>query len=473
MNLLAIDQGTSSTKALVVGEEGEILARASRPVHPRSIGADGVEQDPMELLDTVIAAGQQALQDAGVEVQAVGLANQGETVLAFDPVTGAPHTPAIGWQDRRSGEVTARLADRRERLIEVCGLPLDPYFAAPKMAWVREHLTRDGVVATTDAWLLHRLGVGYLTDTATASRTMLLDLDRVEWSPANAEAFGLDAAELPKLVGCAEPVGQTSAFGPRLPVTGLAVDQQAALFGQGCLRAGQGKCTYGTGAFLLATTGELARRSGAGLSASVAWTLAGTTTYCLDGQVYTVGAAIDWLHQLGLIGDADDLDRLGGSVPDSGGVVFVPSLAGLGAPYWQPDAKGACTGLTLGTTAAHLVRSVVDGVAAQVAVLVAAMAEDLGRPLESLRVDGGLTRSRLLLQTQADLVQVPVHVPPTADLTALGVAALARLGAGGAASAAEAIGEVRQGAVYEPRISSDEAGERVSRWQRVLEATLP
>lgn len=325
VNILAIDQGTSSTKALVVAQDGEVLARASRPVHPRSVGADGVEQDPLELLDSVIAAGQQALHQAGAEVHALGLANQGETVLAFDPVSGEPHTPAIGWQDRRAVEVTARLADRRERLSEVCGLPLDPYFAAPKMTWVREHLTADGFLATTDAWLLHRLGVGYISDTATASRTMLLDLDRMQWSPENAAAFGLDPTALPRLVGCAEPVGETSAFGPPLPVTGLAVDQQAALFGQGCLRAGQGKCTYGTGAFLLATTGEVPRRSGAGLSASVAWTLSGSTTYCLDGQVYTVGAAIDWLRQLGLLTGADDLDRLGGSVPDSGGVVFFPA----------------------------------------------------------------------------------------------------------------------------------------------------
>jgi glycerol kinase len=271
---------------------------------------------------------------------------------------------------------------------------------------------------------------------------------------------------------CAGVVGETTAFGRPLPVAGIAVDQQAALLAQRCLAAGDAKCTYGTGAFLLVTTGPAAARSGSGLSASVAWRLDGATTYCLDGQVYTAGSAVRWLADLGVLGAPSELDAVGGTVPDSGGVIFVPALAGLGAPYWAPGARGLLSGLTLGTGRGHLARAVAEGIAASVAVLVAAACADLGRPLASLRVDGGLTRSRLLTQAQADLLQLPVILSPSVDATALGVAALARLGTGEATGFGEALGPAEAEETVEPAITADEAAERMMAFRSALEVIL-
>ena len=476
MNVLAIDQGTSATKALLVGPDGEVLGRGEVPVATRSAGADGVEADPEEMFGSVVAAGAQALAAAGAPAHAVALANQGETVLAWDRATGTPLSPAIVWQDRRAAVVCERLADRASELSAITGLPLDPYFAAPKMTWLRENLTAGGVVTTTDTWLLGRLGADYVTDAATASRTMLLDLAAVGWSEAACRVFGLEAASLPAVADCAGFVGETSAFGQPLPIAGIAVDQQAALFAQRCLAAGDAKCTYGTGAFLLVTVGPRAARSSAGLSASVAWRLGGVdprTTYCLDGQVFTAGSAVRWLADLGVLAAPDSLDEVGGTVPDSGGVIFVPALAGLGAPYWEPGARGVFTGLRLGTERGHLARAVAEGIAASVAVLVSAACADLGRPLASLRVDGGLTRSRLLVQAQADLLQVPVRLCRTADATALGVAALARLGTGDAASAGEAVGPSGAETFVEPDITADDSAERMAAFRSALQLTLP
>ena len=470
MNVLAIDQGTSATKALLLCPERGLLGQGSAPVHPRPTADGGVEQDPLELLDSVLAAGRQALDAAGEPAGALGFANQGETVLTWSRETGRPSSPAISWQDRRAAAVCDRLAatGEAEKLTAVTGLPVDPYFAAPKMTWLRERGFTDGVVTTTDSWLLHRLTGAFVTDAATASRTLLLDLDAADWSDPACSAFRLDLAHLPDVVDCAGPIGETTAFGDPLPVTGLAVDQQAALFAQACFAAGEAKCTYGTGAFLLATVGTAPVRSTAGLSASVAWRLGEGTTYCLDGQAYTAGAAVRWLGELGLIDAAEDLDRLGGAVPDTGGAVFVPGLAGLGAPQWRPLARGSFTGLSLGTGREHLVRAVVEGLAAQVAVLANAVAADLGRPLSCLRVDGGLTRSRLLMQLQADLLQVPVERHASADATALGVAALARLGTGEAASVEKAVGPVVPVERVEPRIGADEAAERLARFEAAV-----
>jgi glycerol kinase len=477
VNVLAIDQGTSATKALLVGPGGEVIGRAEVPVRTRSVAGGGVEADPEELFGSVVAAGAAALGAAGgAPARAVALANQGETVLAWDRATGTPLTQAIVWQDRRAAVVCERLADRAAELSAITGLPLDPYFAAPKMTWLRENLTRGGVVTTTDTWLLGRLGGQYVTDAATASRTMLLDLDAVTWSETACKAFGLEAAELPAVADCAGFAGETPAFGPPLPITGISVDQQAALFAQRCLTAGDAKCTYGTGAFLLVTTGPVAARSGSGLSASVAWRLGGTdpeTTYCLDGQVYTAGSAVRWLTDIGVLGAPAELDAVGETVPDAGGVVFVPALAGLGAPYWQPGARGVLTGLQLGTERGHLARAMAEGIAASVAVLVTAACADLGRPLTSLRVDGGLTRSRLLLQAQADLLQVPVLVGGSADATALGVAALARIGSGDAASPTEALGPAEAETIVEPAITADDCAERMAAFRSALQLTLP
>ena len=472
MRILAIDQGTSATKAVLVGPGRDVLGRAEVPVRVRAVGGDGVEADPEELYASVVAAGSRALAAARTGADAVALANQGETVLAWDQRTGRPLTPAVVWQDRRSAGVCRRLAGSAERLTQITGLPLDPYFAAPKMTWLRQTLDPGGVITTTDTWLLARLGAGYVTDAATASRTLLLDLNTTEWSAEACAVFGVDPGALPRVADCAGIVGETTAFGSAMPVAGLAVDQQAALLAERCFDAGQAKCTYGTGAFLLATAGARAVRSRGGLSCSVAWRLAGTPSYCLDGQVYTAGAALRWLGDVGLLADAAELDAVGGSVADSGGALFVPALAGLGAPQWQPDARGAFLGLGLGTTRAHLIRAVIDGLAASVALLAATIAADLGRPLTALRVDGGLTRSLVLLQAQADLLQLPVEVYQAPDATALGVAALARLGTGEAASLAEAVGPVGVQTVIEPRIGATEAAERLAAFNAGLRAVL-
>jgi glycerol kinase len=472
VNVLALDQGTSATKALLVAPGGEVLGRGEVPVRTRSVGVDGVETDPEDLYESVLAAGAKALAAAGAPAHAVALANQGETVLAWDRATGTPLSPAIVWQDRRSASVCSRLADRGAELSAISGLPLDPYFAAPKMTWLRENLCADGVVTTTDTWLLARLGGEYVTDAATASRTMLLDLDAVTWSETACAAFGLSVDALPAVADCAGFAGETAAFGRPLPITGIAVDQQAALLAERCLAAGDAKCTYGTGAFLLVTTGSSAVRSRAGLSASVAWRLGGSATYCLDGQVYTAGSAVRWLAGIGVLGGPASLDAVGETVPDAGGVLFVPALAGLGAPHWAPGARGVLSGLHLGTSRGHLARAVAEGIAASVALLVSAAVADLGRPLTFLRADGGLTRSRLLVQAQADLLQVPVLVYRSADATALGVAALARLGAGDVHSAAEAVGPAEVESRVEPAITADEAAERIVAFRSALPLAL-
>ncbi|MFG3496598.1 FGGY family carbohydrate kinase [Streptomyces sp. NPDC047928] len=470
--VLAVDQGTSGTKALVVCPERGVIGSGAAPVRPRHLPGGRVEADPRELFDSVVLAGRRALADAGEPAVAVGLANQGETVLAWDPATGEPLTDAIVWQDRRAEEVCSGLTPHADALRDATGLPLDPYFAAPKMAWIRRRLTDDGVVTTSDVWLIHRLTGAFVTDAATAGRTQLLDLDTVAWSPAALDIYGLSGERLPRIVDAAGEFGTTTAFGGELPLTGLLVDQQAALLAQGATEPGAAKCTYGTGAFLLAQTGPRPRRGGSGLVSCVAWRLGGRTSYCLDGQVYTAASAVRWLGDLGVISGAADLDPVGSSVPDAGGVTFVPALAGLAAPWWRGDARGSLTGLGLGTSAGHLVRALCEGIAAQVTELAAAAAAELGAPLTSLRVDGGLTRSALLMQTQADLLQRPVEVSALPDVTALGVAALARMGLDPALEPHAAVPEWKPAAVYEPRVPADVAAERLDRFRTAV-AALP
>jgi glycerol kinase len=467
MNVLAIDQGTSSTKALVVDGGGEVLGDGSAPVNPRPGPGGAVEQDPHELLQSIVQAGRAAIAAAGAPVEAVGLANQGETVLRWNRETGQPFGPALSWQDRRAVSVTRELADHEDRLTALTGLPLDPYFAAPKMTWLRRQQGEEGVVTTVDAWLNQQLTGAFVTDAATASRTLLLDLEGASWSAEACALFGLDPAAQPEIVDCDAPIGETTAFGHALPVTGLAVDQQAALFAESCFEPGEAKCTYGTGAFILATAGERVVRSRSRLAACVAWRLGGRTTYCLDGQVYSAGSAVSWLQELDLISEPADLDRLDG---DTGGVLFIPSLAGLGAPFWAPEARGGWLGLSLATGREHLVRALVWGIAAQVAALARAMGDDVGRPLERLRVDGGLTRSAALMQAQADLLRAPVELYPSPDATALGVGALARLGSGAASTPEQAVGPWSSAAVFEPRMGAAEAEERLAAWSAAARA---
>jgi glycerol kinase len=461
-NVLAIDQGTSSTKALVVSDGREVLGEGNAPVHPQAGAYGAVEQDPEELFQSIVDAGRAALQAAGASVAVVGLANQGETVLRWDRESGRPLGSALSWQDRRAVSVTRELEPQADRLTEMTGLPLDPYFAAPKMTWLRREQGDEGVVTTVDAWLNQRLAGAFVTDAATASRTMLLDLQSAAWSEEACSLFGLDPADQPEIVDCDAAVGETEVFGEPLPVTGLAVDQQAALFAESCFEPGEAKCTYGTGAFILATAGEQVVHSQARLAACVAWRLGGATTYCLDGQVYSAGSAVSWLEQLELVSGAAQLDEIGAAETEA---LFVPSLTGLGAPFWAPEARGGWLGLSLATSRDDLVRAVIWGIAAQVTSLAKAMGGDIGRPLERLRVDGGLTRSAALMQAQADLLRAPVELYPSADATALGVGALARLGSGAAETPGEAVGDWESVAVFEPQLAASAAEEYLSRWE--------
>jgi glycerol kinase len=468
--VLAIDQGTSSTKAIVVDGTGRGVAVAEEPLRPDYLGCGGVEQDPEALLHSVLESGRRAVAAAGLPIDVVALANQGETVLAWDPATGRPLTKAIVWQDRRAEEICAPLSAHRDLVAERTGLVLDPYFSAPKLAWVRRHLTTAGVATTVDSWLIHRLTGEFVTDVSTASRSLILNLDSTRWDPELIELFGLGGERLPRLVACDEVVGTTTAFGGEIPVAGLIVDQQAALLAEGCLEPGDAKCTFGTGAFLLANTGGTAVRSTAGLTTSVAWRARGETAYCLDGQIYTAASAVRWLQELGLLDSAADLDRV--AAQDAAGVLCVPALAGLAAPWWRPDATATFTGMTLSTRREHLVLALLQGIAAQVAEVCDLVEADLGQPVTRLRVDGGLTQSRTLLDAQADLLQRPIHVYPSPHATPLGAAALARMAVEPNLTLREAVPRWTPDLIVEPRWTAERAKDHRDRWRAAALAGL-
>jgi glycerol kinase len=465
--VLTIDQGTSGTKAVVVDAAGRLLGLAEHPVRPHYLPGGGVEQDPHELLASVVSAGRTAVSEAGVPVDVVTIANQGETVMAWDPDSGRPLSPMVVWQDRRAEGICAELTEHRATFADRTGLVLDPYFSAPKMAWLRRNVTREGVVTTSDSWLLHQLTGEFVTDASTASRSLVTDLDGATWDPELLDLFGLGDERLPRIASCDEVVGTTTAFGGNVPVGGLVVDQQAALVGEGCLKPGEAKCTFGTGAFLLANTGSTATRSGAGLAASVAWQARGETTYCIDGQVYTAASAVRWMEQLGYITTAADMDQV--AAADADGVLAVPALAGLGAPWWRPDAKATVTGMTLSTTNGHLVVAILQGIAAQVAELGTSVERDLGQPLTRLRVDGGLTQCKTLMQSVADLMQIEIEIYPNAHATPLGAAALARMALDPGLAMADAVVDWQPTLVYTPRWSAERAADFRGRWNAAAE----
>jgi glycerol kinase len=471
--ILAIDQGTSGTKAVVVDADGVELAVVEEPVRPVYRPGGEVEVDPAALLASVLTAGHRALAAAGQPVAAVALANQGETVLAWDPDTGRALSPGIVWQDRRAETLVAELVAGPGAggwVEQRTGLVLDPYFTAPKLAWLRRNLGAAGVVTTTDSWLIHQLSGEFVTDAATVSRSLLTDLDSVTWDEDLLALFGLGSERLPLIVACDEIIGTTTAFGAPIPVGGLIVDQQAALLAESCLTPGTAKCTFGTGAFLLANTGRTAVRSSAGLTSSVAWRARGETAYCLDGQVYTAGSAIRWLTDLGLIAGPEEIDaRAAGS---AGGALCVPALAGLAAPWWRSDATAVFSGMTLSTGPGELILAVLQGIAAQVAELADLVSTDLDGPLQTLRVDGGLTRCRTLIQATADLLQIPVEVYPSAHATALGAAALGRLAITPGLTLASAVPPRPATESYRPQWSADQAGEFRERWRAAVPATL-
>jgi glycerol kinase len=468
--ILAIDQGTSGTKAIVVDPVDGVLSVAEVPVHPTYLPGGGVEQDPAELLASVLSAGRRAVAEAGRPIAAVSLANQGETVLAWDPASGRPLSPAIVWQDRRAEGLVTELAAATDWVAARTGLVLDPYFSAPKMAWLRRNVTTQGVVTTTDSWLIHQLCGELVTDVTTASRSLLTGLDDGCWDPELLALFGWQDETLPRIVDCDEVVGTTTAFGAELAVGGLVVDQQAALLAEGCLEPGTAKCTFGTGAFLLANTGSGAVRSGSGLTSSIAWRVRGALSYCLDGQVYTAASAVRWLTDLGLIGAPADLDRF--AADDAGGVLCVPALAGLAAPWWRSDATAVLTGMTLATGRGQIILAVLQGIAAQVAELAGLVGTELGAPLSRLRVDGGLTNCRTLMQATADLLQIPIDSYPSPHATALGAAALGRLALSPELALADAIVDWQPTETFEPRWTPAQAADFRGRWATAVTVSL-
>ncbi|MDQ6650802.1 MAG: glycerol kinase GlpK [Actinomycetota bacterium] len=446
MSVLAIDAGTTGVTALVVTEDGRVGARgyAEFPQHfPRP---GWVEHDPDEIWSATLTACGQALESASERPVAVGITDQRETAVLWDRTSLAAPRPAIVWQDRRTTEICQRLRDdgAEDRVRQLTGLRLDPYFTGTKLAWLAEHEpdTWSGVVdgsllvGTVDSYLVARLtgGARHVTDPSNASRTLLYDLAARDWSDELCDLFDVPRSALPELVPSSGEVARTNpdAFlGLDLPIAGIAGDQQAALFGQARYDVGASKCTYGTGSFVLLNTGNEIVRSQAGLLSTVAWQLGEEVTYALEGAIFVTGASVQWLRDgLGLIDSAAEVETLAGEVEDSGGVVFVPALTGLGAPDWDPSARGAILGITRGTTRAHLARATLEAIAYEVRDVVDVMTEAAGLEVPVLSVDGGAAANDLLCRLQADQLGVPVERPEILETTGLGAAFLAGLGVG-------------------------------------------
>jgi glycerol kinase len=446
--LLAIDQGTTGTTALLLDRDVRVVA-AHNVEFPNHYPKPGwVEHEAAEIWESVEHAVLGAVLQAGgfeaVQILAVGITNQRETSLFWDRVTGEPAHRALVWQDRRTADQCAALkaAGHEDMVRAKTGLVLDPYFSATKARWVLDAVpglraraeAGELCFGTIDSYLVWRLCGAHVTDASNASRTLLMNLDTGAWDEELLALFDVPRAVLPRICGNAEVVGHTrglSFLPDGLPISGMAGDQQSALFGQACFAPGEAKCTYGTGAFVLLNTGHVRVPSHNGLLTTVAWRLGGQTTFALEGSAFIAGAAVQWLRDgLGVITSAAEIEALAASVPDSGGVVFVPALAGLGAPHWRPEARGLVSGITGGTTKAHLARAVLEGVALQIGDILTAMSADAGQPLRSLRVDGGAARNDLLMQAQADILGVEIRRPTVLETTALGAAFLAGLGAG-------------------------------------------
>jgi glycerol kinase len=448
--ILAIDQGTTGSTAVVVDARGVARGRANVEF-PQHFPTPGwVEHEPDEIWSSVLSAVARALERAGAkgtDVAAIGITNQRETTLLWDRATGAPIHRAIVWQDRRTADRCAALQARglEERVRARTGLVLDPYFSGTKIGWLLDHVAGarakasrgDLAFGTVESYLVHRLTAGgvHVTDPTNASRTLLLGLSDLAWDEELCDLLEVPMAILPRVASCAEEVGRTKGvpgLPDGIPIAGLAGDQQAALFGQTCFGVGDVKSTYGTGAFVLMNVGSKPVASRAGLIATAAWRLRGDQppVYALEGSAFVAGAAVQWLRDgLGILTDAAEIEALARQVPDAGGVVFVPALVGLGAPYWDPEARGLIHGITRGTTRAHLARATLDAIAHQIADLVEAMAADAAPP-RRLRVDGGASANRLLLELQAGFAGVRVERPTDIETTARGAAMLAALGVG-------------------------------------------
>ncbi len=483
-HILALDQGTTSSRAIVFDGEGRMRGLGQqelRQIFPRP---GWVEHDAKEIWTTQIAAASVALAEAGLEpadVTAIGITNQRETTMVWDRATGEPIHHAIVWQDRRTADRCSELraAGHQEWVQERTGLVLDPYFSGTKLAWLLDQV--DGARAraeagelafgTVDSWLVWKLtgGALHVTDPSNASRTLLFNLDTGDWDDELVALLGVPRAVLPEVRSSSEVYGEaTVAELAGVPIAGIAGDQQAALFGQACFQPGQAKNTYGTGCFALMNVGAEPRRSEHQLLATVAWGLGGELEYALEGSVFVGGAVVQWLRDgLGLIANAAEVEALAASVENTGDVFLVPAFTGLGAPHWDPHARGALIGLTRGTTAAHLARAALEGIAFQVADVLEAMAADSGVELAELAVDGGAARNDLLLQLQSDLLGVPIVRPAVTETTALGAAYLAGLAAGVWHDRGEITAGVERR--FEPAMSRDEAAAKRARWAQAVE----
>ncbi len=484
-HLLAIDQGTTGSTVVVVSEDAAVLGRAGRefPQHFPEPGL--VEHDADEIWASVTDSLREAIKVAGVRAEdcaGIGITNQRETTLLWDRKTGRALHRAIVWQDRRT---SARCAELREAGAEALfrartGLLLDPYFSGTKLEWLLDHVpgararAEAGELAfgTIDSFLVHRLSAGalHLTDVSNASRTLLFDIHRGAWDDDLLARLRVPKQVLPEVRSSSEVYGKTRGvpgLPDGIPIAGIAGDQQAALFGQTCFAVGEAKCTYGTGAFLLMNTGARAMVSKNGLLTTIAWRLGtGETVYALEGSSFVAGSAVQWLRdQLGIIERADQIEELARQVETSGGVAFVPALTGLGAPYWDPDARGLICGLTRGSSRAHIARATLEGIAFQIADLVRAMADDAGAPLARLRVDGGASQNALLMELEAGLLNVAIDRPACVETTALGAAYLAGL-ATGVFPDLQAIARVHKiECSFEPRMAVTEREAHLARWK--------
>jgi glycerol kinase len=488
--ILAIDQGTTGSTAVLLSAEGDVLARANREFPQHYPKPGWVEHDLDEIWASVVGAIEDALSVAGLEatsLAAIGITNQRETTVLWDRSTGDPIHRAIVWQDRRTADRCRELerAGLGPLFRDRTGLVLDSYFSGTKIAWLLDSV--DGArrradagqlaFGTIDSWLVHRLSEGavHVTDATNASRTLLYDIRGGGWDEELASHLRVPLSLLPEVRSSSEVYATTRGVGvlpDGIPIAGMAGDQQAALFGQTCFDVGDAKCTYGTGAFLLMNTGTEAVRSDHGLVTTIAWRLGGETYYALEGSSFIAGAAVQWLRDgLGLIESADQIEALARQVDSSDGVVFVPALAGLGAPYWDPAARGLIHGITRGTTRAHLARATLEGIAFQIVDLARAMAADAKRPPARLRVDGGAALNDLLMQFQADVLDVAIDRPAHVETTALGSAYLAGLAVGIFTGLSDVVRAHRVERTFEPVMDADERGAHLERWRRAVERT--
>ena len=487
--VLAIDQGTTGTTVLVLDPKLQVKARVNREFKQHFPKPGQVEHDVEEIWTSVVLSIHEALRKArirGADLAAIGITNQRETTALWSRRTGKAVSRAIVWQDRRTADRCRELREAgHEELVRArTGLVIDPYFSGTKLQWMLDHLrgarerARQGELAfgTIDSFLVWRLTGGevHVTDVTNASRTLLMDLRKLAWDDELLSLFDVPREVLPEIRSSSEIYGFTSGvkgLPDGIPIAGIAGDQQAALFGQACFDVGDSKCTYGTGAFLLMNVGPKPVASKAGLLTTVGWQLGekGETAYALEGSSFIAGAAVQWLRDgLGLIESAAEVEPLARSVRSSGGVIFVPALAGLGAPHWRPEARGIFTGIERGTTAAHLARAVLEGIAFQIHELSQAMERDAGRTIKAFKVDGGACANDLLMQFQADLLQTPVIRPKMIDTTAFGAAFLAGL-AVGVWSSKEAIRRVwKRDRRFAPRMKSPARAERLAAWQAAV-----